>query len=241
MESVTFDGNVLSDKYRVLVKRGIPYREAQVDTVPGMDGNTVRAGDYAPMKLSLVFVLGPCGNVEMMRRMRGLMADLDVDTPRKLELGEDGGLWCMAMPAGERDWNRHITSGSVEVPFAVVDAAMYGREMSVTVPSGGSVEFIVGGTYPSRPRISAASAVRDSSSLVWGLRLDDGDFMHVETGSPSGRKVEIDCSARTMSIADVSAIPTLDSDWLALKPGNHELAMDNGTGAATVKWFERWL
>ena len=34
---------------------------------------------------------------------------------------------------------------------------------------------------------------------------------------------------------------TTDSDWLVLEPGTHTLAIDNGTGAATVTFVERWL
>lgn len=240
MESVTFDGNVLSDKYRVLVRRELPFQTARDESAPGRDGTHVRGAEYTPQAVTLVFVLGPCGNVEMMRRIRGLMADLDVREPKRLELGEDGGLWCMAMPSGKREWKRHVSTCSVEVPFIVEDAALYGRSMSVTVPSGGSVEFNVNGTYQTAPAITA-NAVRDASSNVWGLRLDDGDFVHVETGTASAALTKIDCGERTVNVAGAVKVPTLDSDWLELAPGHHRLAMDNGTGAATVTWIERWL
>jgi hypothetical protein len=116
----------------------------------------------------------------------------------------------------------------------------YGAARTVTVPSGGSVEFNVGGTYKTMPRITA-NAARDSSSLVWGLRLDGGDFVHVATGSNAVKSVLIDCAERICTVAGAVALPTLDSDWLELEPGTHTLAMDNGTGAATVVFTERWL
>ena len=112
--------------------------------------------------------------------------------------------------------------------------------MTLTVPSGGSISFNVGGTYRARPRITA-SAVRDSSSQVWGLKLDNADFVHVVTGSASARSVDIDCDGRTCIVNSSTSMITLDSDWLELAPGTHTLVMDKGTGAATVKYRERWL
>lgn len=241
MESIVFDGIALTDTYRVFAKRGLPYHKADVREIPGRDGVMVAGADYAPPSLSLYFVLGPCMRGEMERKVHDLSHLLDVREPKKLELGDDGGLWCMAMPTGERNWKRHVTSASVEVPFVVCDAAMYGREMSVTVPSGGTASFTVNGTYPTRPMVEAASAKRDEGSKVWGLILDDADFLHIATGTSSATKVEADCGERTVSIGGTASVPTLNSDWLELEPGRHELRMDYGTGAATVTWFERWL
>ena len=86
----------------------------------------------------------------------------------------------------------------------------------------------------------ANSAVRNSSSLVWGVKVDNADFVHVATGSSSSRKVEIDSEKRICKVANAIALPTLDSDWIVLEPGAHTVAMDNGTGAATLSWVERW-
>jgi predicted phage tail component-like protein len=165
---------------------------------------------------------------------------LDVDGPRKLVLPDTPERYYMAVPEGGIDLRRAIAAEYGQLVFTIVEPAAYGAEKSVTVPSGGSVSFVVGGTYPTRPTVTA-SAVRNSSSQVWGLRLDEGDFVHIATGSASARAIVLDNAARTLSVAGSAAIPTLDSDWLEFAPGPHTLRMDNGTGAATVKWIERWL
>ena len=100
--------------------------------------------------------------------------------------------------------------------------------------------FNVDGTYKAAPVITA-NATRNASSLVWGLRLDEGDYLHIATGSASARPITANCGERTLSVNGSVAIPTLDSDWLELEPGVHTLRMDNGTGAATVTWRDRWL
>lgn len=165
---------------------------------------------------------------------------LDVDGPRRLVLPDTPDRYYMAVPEGRIDLKRFYAAESGMLSFTVVEPAAYGDEHSVTVPSGGSVIFNVDGTYRAAPVITA-NAVRSSSSLVWGLRLDEGDYLHIATGSASARAIVADCGERTMSVNGSVAIPTLDSDWLELEPGVHTLRMDNGTGAATVTWRDRWL
>ena len=166
---------------------------------------------------------------------------LAVDEPKWLELPDMPGWRYKALPDGDISPTRHLDGEAFELSFMLVDPIAYGAQREITVPSGGSVEFVVGGTYPAKPAITAASAVRDSSSQVWGVRLDEGDFVHVATGSASARGVAIDCGERTCAVNGSATLPTLDSDWLELSPGKHTLRMDKGTGAATVTFAERWL
>lgn len=166
---------------------------------------------------------------------------LDVDEPKKLVLPDTPTWYYLAIPDGSLDLKRAIKAESTVITFTLTDPIAYdSTEKTVTVPSGGSVSVNIGGTYPTRPTISA-TAVRNSTSLVWGVKLDNADFVHVATGSSSGRVTVIDCDARTVTVSSNPAILTLDSDWLELSPGTHTLTMDNGTGAATVKYRERWL
>ena len=165
---------------------------------------------------------------------------LDVDEPKKLVLPDTPDRYYMAIPNGSIDLTRYIEAETASVTFDIVDPIAYGREVTVTVPSGGSVTFNVGGTYKTRPRISA-TATRNSSSLVYGLKLDNANYIHVATGSASARTVSIDCEKRTCIVNSSVSMITLDSNWLEFAPGGHTLAMDNGTGDATVTYFERWL
>lgn len=172
-------------------------------------------------------------------KLSTLGAWLDVDEPKPLVLPDNPDRYYMAVPDGSLDLNRAIGAEYAQITFLVNEPDSYGKTRTVTVPSGGSVSFIVGGTAPTHPRITA-NAVRDSSSQVWGIKLDEGDYVHIATGAAAARAVVIDCEKRTATISDSVTIPTLESDWLEFEPGVHTLRMDNGTGAATVTFIERW-
>ena len=165
---------------------------------------------------------------------------LDVDSPKWLCLPDMPDWQYLAIPDGAVDLSRHIDGEDFTLTFLLVDPVAYGMERTVTVPSGGSVTFMVEGTHPTYPKITA-NAVRNSTSLVWGLKLDEVDFIHVATGNASARSVALDCKERTCVVNSSVSLPTLDSDWLEFTPGKHTLRMDNGTGAATVTFVERWL
>lgn len=165
---------------------------------------------------------------------------LNVDEPKRLILPDTPDRYYLAVPDGGVDITRHYDGEVATLTFSLINPVAYGKEIPLTVPSGGSITFNVGGTYKTRPRIQA-SAVRDSQALVWGLKLDDGAFVHVETGSDSARTVDIDCDERTCIVNSSVSLITLDSNWLELTPGTHTLAMDKGTGAASVTFCERWL
>ena len=165
---------------------------------------------------------------------------LDVDEPKKLVLPDTPDRYYMAVPNGSLDITRYCDSETASVTFDIVDPIAYGREVTVTVPSGGSVTFNVGGTYKTRPKITAG-AFRNQTSGLYGLTLGSDGFVHVATGSDSERSVFIDCENRICIVNSATGMITLDSDWLELTPGSHTLTMDNGTGAATVTFHERWL
>ena len=187
------------------------------------------------------FSIATIGTAEERRAALSTLGQwLDVDEPKKLILPDTPDLYYMAVPNGSVDLTRYCDSETASVTFDIVDPIAYGREVEITVPSGGSVTFHVGGTYKTRPQISA-TATRNSSSLVYGLKLDNASYVHVATGSASARNVAIDCDKRTCVVNSSVSMITLDSNWLELEPGGHTLAMDNGTGAATVTFRERWL
>jgi len=239
MGSVAYGGVVLSDLYTVIPRRGMSTREVDYESVPGGDRLAVKGADFGTPSLSLVFVLRPgCDAPSEVRAISALLASRE---PRKLELGEDHGLYCMAIPFGEPTWRRLPNGSSVEFQFLVTEAAMYGEERTATVPSGGSVTIDVGGTYPTRPTVAAAAAVRNSSTGLWGLQLDNGPVLDFAFGSNTARAVSADCGSRASEVDGVTALPTLGSTWLEFGPGQHTVSMHEGTGAATLTWRERWL
>lgn len=241
MEQLVLDGVDLSDSYEVVgIKRPMPSTVPSLENVPGLDGYAFAGAELQPQPIQFTLVSKAMGYAERRRDMRQLAAVLCMEEPVRVYFGNDEGLYYEAIVSEPPDFQEFVTFGALTVTMQPLHAAMYGDTHTLTVPSGGSITFNVRGTYPAKPAISV-TAVRDPSSLVWGLRLDEGDFIHVATGNAAGRKVAIDCGARILTVSGNAALPTLDSDWLELEPGQHTLTMDNGTGDATVTWQDRWL
>lgn len=218
----------------------LPKAAADLRTATGRDGALLAGNPLEPMtiKVKARLAVDSIDPRDIQRAWALVAAGMRTDGPRKLNLTEDVYRMAVLTDAVPLDYNSYSAIG--ELTFVCPDPVAYGDERTVTVPSGGSVTFEVGGTYPAKPAI-AAEAVRDGSSLVWGVRLDAGDYVHVATGAAAARDVEVDCDKRTCTIEGDPSMITTDSDWLVLEPGEHTLAMDNGTGAATVTFTERWL
>lgn len=202
------------------------------------NGSTVIGKTWGNSTVAFTLVVEGSAS-ERRDKLSTLGAWLDVDEPKPLVLPDNPDRYYMAVPDGALELNRAIGAEYAQITFLVTEPDSYGKERTVTVPSGGSVTFIVGGTAKTYPRITA-NAVRSASSQVWGIRLDEGDYVHIATGAAAARAIVADCENRTLTIAGAVAIPTPDSDWLELTPGEHTLRMDNGTGAATVTFIERW-
>ena len=236
--TVTFDGHSI-DALFIVGDPKITIFDSQVNYADSenRDGQIVVGRHWGSAKVS--FTIAATGTAATRRAALSTLGSyLAVDSPRKLVL-PDTSWYYMAIPDGSLNLERAINGEYTELSFTLVDPIGYGDEVTVTVPSGGSVTFTVGGTAPTKPNISA-TAVRDSSALVWGLKLDNADFVHIATGNAAGRVVKIDCDERTATVSGNTSMITLDSDWLELSPGSHTLVMDKGTGAATVKYRERW-
>ena len=207
--------------------------------VSGRDGSYVSDVTLGNSTVSVTLSLVG-SDTERRSKLSTLGHWLRVDSPRKLVLPNMPNVYFLAVPDGEFSTTRGVDGEHGKLTFVIVEPAGYGTERTITVPSGGSVTFSVGGTYPTKPVITA-TATRDATSLVWGVRLDSADFVHVPTGVAAAREVEVDCENRTCLVNDIASMVTLNSNWLEFEPGEHTLTMDYGTGVATVTYVERWL
>lgn len=238
MSMCIFDGHDLGELFTV-GNPEIRFLSSNVvsEQVPGRDGAVITGRTWGTGEAS--FSLLAKGDWRERRdAFSQLGMWLSVDEPKPLYIGDER--YHMAIPTGELKSDIGAMSGTVRVTF-MLDGPAYGPTRTVTIPSGGSVTFDVGGTAATRPTIATERAYRDASSLVWGVRLDEGDYLHVLTGSSSYRSVSLDCDARTCIVNSHVSLPTVDSDWFSLAPGTHTVRMDNGTGAATLTYVERWL
>ena len=243
MTTFIFDGHDMAENLEVaeLRMQALPELSPILKESPGRDGAAYLGSTMQPLVVTVVARLatGTTDPAEIQRKWAEVASVLKTAEPAKLCLTP--GLYRMAVLQGASELEFATYSAKAELQFLCPDPVAFGDERTVTVPSGGSASFAVGGTHPARPTVSASAAVRGASSLVWGVRLDEGDFLHVATGSASARAVELDCGARTCSVGGSTSLPTIDSDWLSLEPGLHVLRNDQGSGACTVKFRERWL
>jgi len=186
-------------------------------------------------------------NAERRLKISQLAMKLDTASPANLYLPDTPDGWFYkAVHDGELELERHYGADSAELSFVLTDPIAYGERKSVTVPSGGSVSVTVDGTAPTLPSIYAPSAVRDSSTHLWGVSQKYYSsverFVRVDVESGSTRKIEIDCDTGKVTVGNVYNVLTLDSDWLELTPGRpYSLSNDKGSGQSTVSWYERWL
>ena len=236
--TVMWDGEELGAGWTFVSDRReqlLPTDVATID-VPGRDGALFGGVTRAVRQVTLaLYVLGPVG--ERAPHVRELAARLAVDGPRPLMFSDEAPLWRMAVPNADPEGVAFYNAdGYADVKFVCPDPWFYGEEGGVTVPSGGSVTFTVGGTAPTMPIVTAPAALNGSGG-VWQLMLDDTTY--IAASVPSARSLVCDCVDRVLRVNGAVTLLRPDADWLVLEPGTHTLAM-TGTGAATVTWTERW-
>ena len=219
----------------------IPEIEAVVREVSGRDGTVYLGSSLKPLMITVKARLAAdeIDPAEIQRRWAIVASMMRTDEPAPLSISP--GIYRMAVLNGTTDLEFKTYSATADLKFYCADPVAYGERRTVSVPSGGSATFVVGGTYPASPVVKASGAVRDSTSHGWRVRLDGGDFLRVDTGTNQACPVVIDCLERTCRIGANASLPTLDSDWLVLKPGEHTIANDLGSGACEVEYVERWL
>lgn len=242
--SLTYDGFDLTRYVIVKLERPVgPSLRIKSEQVSGRDGEIPVSIELDTLQVTAHCTLRRKYYYQWERVRMELAAAFTKLGERVLTLPDEPGLYRMAT-ASLTDNVQTPLEPPVEfsVEFVCHNPIAYGNEHSVTIPSGGSVEFEVGGMLPViNINMTAAAAVRNSSSGVWGVRFDEGDFMHVALSSGSSRKIEIDCEKRTVRVANATDMITLDSSWPKLEPGTHVARMDQGTGTATLTWIERYL
>ena len=241
MEQVTFNDIVISDFFQVAgVRRPLAGRVNSTLEISGMDGTRVTGSVMMPSTLSVLLVVSDMNDTQRRDAVRNLSSMIHTDEPKVLSFSSDNGLYYKAILDGEVPFQEHVRSGIVELNFITESPVLYGAVRSVTVPSQGEVTVYVDGTYPALPKITG-NVQGTASNGLWGLRLDDGDYMRIVTGSNSTRAIVMDSESRTASVAGAAKLPTLDSDWFELGAGMHKIKNDVGSGSSTVTWQERWL
>ena len=236
-----FDGHDLNSLFvvsRPTFETFAPNRSFQ--DVLGRDGTVYMGGSLIGGNISVKLSVIRKTPAQRREALSTLFMWLDVDEPKWLVMDDQPGISYKAIPSGDMPIDSFTNADSVVVNFRLLEAAAYGDTVTKTLPSNGTIIFTVGGTYPTKPIITS-DATRSANSHLWGIKLDEGVFLHVDTGSSSARAIVLDCEERTLTIEGDVALPTLDSDWFELAPGSHTIKMDNGSGSAIITYKERWL
>ena len=168
---------------------------------------------------------------------------LMVDEPKPLYLPDTPDRYYLAVPSGALQLTRGFDGETATLTFELTDPVAYGEQKMITLPSRGSLTFTVGGTAPTYfYRDLAAIGTPDASTLRYGIRLDNSQTWCVTHDSTSNLRVgPFDFEKRSLMVDGVVSVPTLDSDWFALTPGEHTL--ENYLGGGTSLWLkyrERW-
>ena len=237
---VEFNGTVISDMFQVInVTRPMAGRSNSTKSVSGMDGLVLTGSSMTPITIGVTILLPDMSISQRRERIRELSAVIHTDEQKKLMFGSDGGLYYKAILDGSIPVSEHVRSDLVTLNFVAESPVMYGDEGSATIPSGGSVSFVVGGTYRTQPVISGN--VTASSDGTWGLRLDDRTYMRIDLGGRSSAQLVVDCAERYARLDGALAMIDFESDWIEFEGGSHVIRNDVGTGQTEMTWVERWV
>lgn len=241
--SLTFDGFDLTRYAFVRLDRPVgPRMRIETEQVPGRAGNLITSMVADTLTITAHCTLRRRYITQWERVRMELAKVFTAAEPKVLQLPDEPELYRYATASLNSDVSMPLEPpATFDIEFVCHDPVAYRDEHSVTVPSGGSVTFDVGGLLPARVRIVTAYAYRDASTYLWGIRFDDQDFTRVKFSTSGAKSVDIDCKERVALVAGATSMITVDSHWIELAPGQHTARMDQGTGAATISWIERYL
>lgn len=242
VEQLVYDGVDLSALFTILVvKRPFPTPTPQLQTVGGGARNFIRGVGIVPPTITLRFITKTTSRDERTEEYHHLASVLLVERPVKMVLSSERGRYCMVVPTGQIEPRDYISSGSVDVQFAMEESAMYGDLKQVS-SSGGIADIVVGGNAETSLTIVSTNAVRPSSSnKKFGYTTDNAIVSYVEIPVSTQSSVRIDGGERVVRVNNAAAQLILTSDWPDVKPGKHRVARTSGSGEFTVSWTERWL
>lgn len=242
---VIFDGHDLSQLFYVEhAERTLAEWDANLIEASSAIGSLFGGTSARPVNVQLVLTAlddTRDGRQEALRTLAGWLA---VDSPRLLQMADEGGRYRMAVPTGNAPIDPYMDGDSVSVSFACPDPRLFGEERTVTVPSKGNVTFLVDGTAPTMPTVSVVMAA-GADGQQWRLALEDGSYLLYEpnySGAIATEGVTFDCAARLLTVDGYARMLPPTADWLTLSPGEHTLTMtsDAQTGDATVTYREMW-
>lgn len=243
---VLFDGHCLSDLFTVEyhMERSLQKWAPNVIEAPAAIGALFGGTQAQPVTITMQLYTFEKTRDERQEALRTLAGWLAVDSPRVLQLADEGGRWRYAIPDEDTPIEAFLNAESVQISFICPDPRLWGKRRTVTCPKDGSVTFSVGGTAPSMPTVTTTVAA-SAEGQQWTLTLEDGTFLLYQptyTGALQSRALAIDCAERTLTVDGTTKMLSPLADWLTLAPGEHTLTMGGEAtgGSASIAWHEMW-
>lgn len=246
---VLFDGHELGSLFLVEwhVERELTAWQPDIVDAPGAIGSLWGGTQAQPVSVSMELTIidkSRDGRQEALRTLAGWLA---VDSPRVLQLGDEGGRYRMAAPTGNAGVSALLDADTVQIGFICPDPRLYGRLREIFVPvNGGPVTFAVGGTAPTMPTLSTLISATGADQY-WRAALEDGSYVIMQPltygTSLDYDTIVVDCASRVMKSRNVVRMLPPSADWLVLTPGEHTLTVTSDSGGETetlVSWREMW-
>lgn len=250
MASITFNGHDLSDltTAEVLMCGGQSFAVTST-VVPGSPKRVIEAVEFEPFRIQVKLMLKTLTATNdrvlsaLRRRLRAALTVYDLEGGTLTLPDEPGLSWHGVYAVDVDTWDTLFEDGSCTVTFESYDPIAYGAGAGATSTvlgaTGCALDVNVGGNFDTWPTFCATALAGSALELS-----DDvsGRVLRIEREFVSGDAVVIDAQHQSVSVgdADVSASVTLASDFFALAPGKHHLALE-GASKFTVEFTERWI
>lgn len=212
----------------------LPEVSVTTASVPGKTGTSFQKVDLNELQISVRMRLKASVGDDLAELRHMLAERLYAAIPEMLVLDDEPTRYYLATTSGSSDMDRISPSASVELTFLCPDPIAYGQ--SRTSPMTTSANIKVGGTWPTKPTITAKPAAGSYYKIT---NYTTGEFVQINRTFNGTETVVIDCEHEQANVNGVNAAVTIASDYFAMSPGAIRLTANNGT--ATVEWIERWL
>jgi predicted phage tail component-like protein len=241
--TITIDGTVLNTQFRISeIKRPFPPFNAQSVEIDGRDGSVLKGVSLGTRSVSFRLWSFSQDHNYMYTQFQMLLELLVTSFEHQLIFSDELGLVRTVTLVSELDFDEYVERGSILLEFVMYDQLREyeGQSMTISVPSGGSAQFVAQHSNP-HILVTAQAAQRDASTEMWSLTFDEGDYVRLKLPTALATTVSIDCKERRVLVGGEVSMLTLESDWPRLAAGTHTVRMDLGTGAATISIRERCL
>jgi len=233
---LVFNDHDLADEFVVEyhVTRDLPTWEPTLVDVMGRDG-AVYAGTRAlPRTVECDLYFMDDTREGRMRAVRSLASILAVREPTRLVLGDEGGLWRLAVPQLEQPLEAFLNADAAHVSFVCPDPWLYGEEHEWAL--GSSTTLLVGGSCEAPIDITVTGARAGTLTVT---NTTTGQSLSV-SGVPAGAAVSIKSSECVVMVNGTTKVLTASSRWLYAQPGENVIAVTNGGTSVVASVTDRW-